>query len=46
MDGRLWGVIAVTSESELLPLDTQERLEKFTRARRDGDRKHRNAAPS
>jgi signal transduction histidine kinase len=30
VDGRLWGVIAVTSESELLPLDTQERLEKFT----------------
>jgi signal transduction histidine kinase len=30
VDGRLWGVIAVTSESELLPLDTQERLGKFT----------------
>jgi signal transduction histidine kinase len=30
VDGRLWGVIAVTSESEQLPLDTQDRLEKFT----------------
>jgi signal transduction histidine kinase len=30
VDGRLWGVVAVTSERELLPLDTQERLEKFT----------------
>ena len=30
VDGGLWGVIAVTSESDLLPLDTQERLEKFT----------------
>jgi signal transduction histidine kinase len=30
VDGRLWGVIAVTSETEPLPFDTQERLEKFT----------------
>ena len=30
VEGRLWGVVAVTSESEPLPLDTQERLEKFT----------------
>jgi signal transduction histidine kinase len=30
VDGRLWGVITVTSESEVLPPDTQERLEKFT----------------
>jgi signal transduction histidine kinase len=29
-DGRLWGAIVVTSETELLPLDAQDRLEKFT----------------
>jgi signal transduction histidine kinase len=30
VDGRLWGVITVTSETELLSLDTQEHLEEFT----------------
>jgi signal transduction histidine kinase len=30
VDGRLWGVVAVTSESAVLPLDTEDRLEKFT----------------
>jgi signal transduction histidine kinase len=30
VDGRLWGVMAVTSETEMLPLDSQDRLEKFT----------------
>src|SRR5262249_28246773 len=30
VDGSLWGVIAVTSESGPLPFDTQQRLEKFT----------------
>jgi signal transduction histidine kinase len=30
VDGRLWGVITVTSETEQLSLDTQEHLEEFT----------------
>jgi PAS domain S-box-containing protein len=30
VDGRLWGAIVVASEDEPLPVDTEERLEKFT----------------
>jgi signal transduction histidine kinase len=30
VDAGLWGVMTVTSETELLPPDTQDRLEKFT----------------
>jgi signal transduction histidine kinase len=30
VDGKLWGAITVTSETELLSIDTQDRLEKFT----------------
>jgi signal transduction histidine kinase/DNA-binding LacI/PurR family transcriptional regulator len=30
VEGRLWGAITVSSNDERLPLDTEERLEKFT----------------
>jgi signal transduction histidine kinase len=30
VEGRLWGAMIVTSEAELLPVDTEGRLEKFT----------------
>jgi PAS domain S-box-containing protein len=30
VDGRLWGAIVVASENEALPVDTEDRLEKFT----------------
>jgi len=30
VEGRLWGAMAVSSKDEPLPLDTEERLEKFT----------------
>lgn len=30
VEGRLWGAMTVSSTDEILPLDTEERLEKFT----------------
>lgn len=30
VEGRLWGTIVVSSRKDLLPLDTEERLERFT----------------